>query len=128
MIGWKLPAALGVALVLALGALLLERSRHATTRAKADELGRRVVSLQQAVDGAVAVNQRLTAERNSYIQAQAALKARLADQEARARAQEETIRRAAAEATARDRERRARPDVPPPEEMTDALRDAARAL
>ena len=128
MIAWKLPAVLGVALVLATGALVLERSNHATTRAQRDELGRRVVSLQQAVDGAVAVNQRLTAERTAYIQAQAQLKAMLADQEARARAQEETIRRTAAEATARDRERRARPDVPPPEEMTDALRDAARPL
>lgn len=128
MISAKLAAALAVAALLAAGAFLLERSNHATTRAKADELGRRVVSLQQAVDGAVAINQRLTAERTAYVQTQAALKAMLADQEARARAQEETIRRTAAEATARDRERRARPDVPPPEEMTDALRDAARAL
>lgn len=128
MIGWKFPAALAALAIACSVLLLLERSNHATTRAKADELGRRVVSLQQAFDGSVAVNQRLTQERTSYIQAQAALRSMLADQEARARAQEETIRRTAAEATARDRERRARPDVPPPEEMTDALRDAARAL
>ncbi len=126
--GWYIPAALGLALAIAAGGYALERSRHAVTRAKADELGRRVAMLDEALERASAINQRLAADRTTYIQAQAALKARLADQESRARAQEAAIRRAASEATTRDRERRARPDVPPAEEMTDALADAARGL
>jgi|GEM_PF-5245104 len=110
------------------GLLVLERVRHDATRAKVDELGRRVITLQTELKHAGAINGRLTAERTAYQQAQRALATALEEADRKRKADEAKVRQAKAEATQRDRDRRARPDVPPPEEMADALADAARAL
>lgn len=135
MISWKLPAVLAAALALATALLLLERSDHATTQVRADDLGRRVVALQgevdagnEALDQAAAINARMAAERQSYVEAMRAVRDRLAAQEKAAREAEARIRRVDTERRAADAARRARPDLPTPEEMGDALRDAARPL
>ena len=125
--GKPLIAAIAGCLLMS-GLLVLERVRHDATRAKVDELGRRVIALQTELEHAGAVNGRLAAERTAYQQAQRALAAALEEAERQRKTREAQVRQAKAEATQRDRDRRARPDVPPPEEMADALADAARAL
>lgn len=121
MIGLKLTAGLALAATVAVGALLLERAQHETTQ-------ERLAGLQQAMSTAISANERLTAERNSYRAAQRALADALTEADAKARAESARVRRLVAEASAADQARRARPDLPPPAEMTDALRDAARTL
>ena len=117
------------------GLLVLERVQHGATKERADELGQRVVELQsevdsgnEALDQAAAINARMAAERQSYVDALRAARNRLAAQEKAAREAEARVRHVASERRAADTARRARPDLPTPEEMGDALRDAARPL
>lgn len=125
--------ALGLAAVSLFAYVQTVRLDAANTRA--DALGQRltnvnaqIVQAQHAVQAAADMNARLQAQIEAYRTAQNALQRAIEDAERVKAERDRLARQAAVEAREADRERRAREDNPTPEEMRDALRSAAGAL
>jgi hypothetical protein len=92
------------------------------------DLGAKVVLADQAVTEAKAINARMTQAMTAMSAANAAANAQNARLERDAAAALTKVATAAAAARAEDVKRRARPDLPPPEEMTAVLREVLGAM
>lgn len=100
----------------------------AAEKSRAADLGAKVVLADQAVTEAKAINDRMAKALQSMSDANAAAAVKNAQLETDARAALAKVAAAAAAARADDVKRRARPDLPPPEEMTTALREAVESM
>lgn len=129
-------AGLVVAIVLGLGLALYVSHLHNTDLAhqlaaenlRADELGAKVVQADQAVAEAKAVNARMAQALQAMSAANAAASAENAKLEAAANHAASAVARAAAAARDDDLKRRARPDLPTPNEMTDVMRGVLESM
>lgn len=95
---------------------------------RADSLGAKVIQADQAVTEAKAINARMTQAMTAMSAANAAANAKNAQLEYDAAAALARVATAAAAARAEDVKRRARADLPPPEEMTAVLREVLGAM
>jgi len=93
-------------------------------QARAESAVRDAKALHAGLTECGAINQRNAAALDAQSRAVAELKAESERQEAKARKAADKLLRTAAQARQRDIERRARPDMPTPGEMTAALREA----
>jgi dihydroxyacetone kinase len=100
----------------------------AAAKDRADSLGAKVIQADQAVTEAKAINARMTQAMTAMSAANAAANAQNAQLERDAAAAMKKVATAAAAARAEDVKRRARPDLPPPEEMTAVLREVLGAM